>query len=266
MAPFDCASYNLRTKSFGASFHMSQGGAPALASCATGQRLGGEKGPRKGKGEIRRPFSFPSVLMGDQVSFSFNDERATTAVLLHGHISRQITSSPFSPNDLAPRATAHAACAGGARGRGKCSPETRCTNSPDEGLSSTSEFLPPTGASPCCALELAAYKAGMNYSIPGTQLQCLTVRFRHEMHGPIPENAHTVWSCGRPPRFWLSLFCPTALDSVHEASEWGAARGGGRGAMKCHRGADDRRAVNGVASSAKAHCALSRTRSNGTLQ
>ena len=54
-------------------------------------------------------------------------------------------------------------------GRGKCSPETRCTNSPDEGLSSTSEFLPPTGASP---LELAAYKAGMNYSIPGTQ-QCL---------------------------------------------------------------------------------------------
>jgi len=54
-------------------------------------------------------------------------------------------------------------------GRGKCTPETRCTNSPDEGLSSTSEFLPPTGASPS---ELAAYKAGMNYSIPGTE-QCL---------------------------------------------------------------------------------------------
>jgi len=72
MAPFDCASYNLRTKSFGASFHMSQGGAPALASCATAARRG------KGTEERER---------GDQVSFSFNDERATTAVLLHGHIS-----------------------------------------------------------------------------------------------------------------------------------------------------------------------------------
>ena len=53
----------------------------------------------------------------------------------------------------------------GAYGRGKCNPETRCLNSPDEGLSESSRFPPPNVSS----AQLAIYEAGMEFAIKGTQ-------------------------------------------------------------------------------------------------
>ena len=49
--------------------------------------------------------------------------------------------------------------------RGRCTPETRCRNSPDGGLSESSEFLPPENAT---AAQLQTFLAGMQYAVkPG---------------------------------------------------------------------------------------------------
>ena len=50
--------------------------------------------------------------------------------------------------------------------RGRCSPETRCSNSPDLGLSETSSFFPPPNAS---NFDLSIYNEGMQFAVPGTQ-------------------------------------------------------------------------------------------------
>ena len=53
--------------------------------------------------------------------------------------------------------------------RGRCTPETRCRNSPDGGLSESSEFLPPENAT---AAQLQTFLAGMQYAVNGTS-RCL---------------------------------------------------------------------------------------------
>ena len=53
-----------------------------------------------------------------------------------------------------------------AAGHDSCSPERRCTNSPQQGLSESSEFLVEEGWS---AQEVAWFHAGMQYAIEGTR-------------------------------------------------------------------------------------------------
>jgi hypothetical protein len=59
-----------------------------------------------------------------------------------------------------------ASCCALVAARGRCHPETRCTNSPDGGISDDSEFLPPENGT---ALELQWYYDGLAYVLPGTQ-------------------------------------------------------------------------------------------------
>ena len=64
------------------------------------------------------------------------------------------------------RCVVFAALVAAVHARGRCRPETRCINSPDEGLTDVSEFFMPTNAT---AAEMAIYQQGVDrYSVQGS--------------------------------------------------------------------------------------------------
>lgn len=106
-----------------------------------------------------------------------------------------------------------------ARGR-KCRPESRCVNSPDQGLSQDSEFLPLDNFS-ATALEVYYYQDGMaRYAMPGTR-RCLyghtDVANSRKPNNEATQCGSTGWGCGYRKHF---EFCTCvsrerALDSYN---------------------------------------------------
>ena len=75
------------------------------------------------------------------------------------------------------RCVVFAALVAAVHARGRCRPETRCINSPDEGLTDVSEFFMPTNAT---AAEMAIYQQGVDrYSVQGSVgRRCLSYQCR----------------------------------------------------------------------------------------
>ena len=102
--------------------------------------------------------------------------------------------------------------------RGKCSPETRCLNSPDFGVSDSSTFFAPVGAHPS---DISTYNLGMNANNTITPGRC---KYGHtDIAGSTMSLAGTVRKCpldGGTCGWSINWYNCTCVSREHAVNSW----------------------------------------------